>query len=479
MAQLSADCLNEVFEYLEDDMINLHSCLLVNHLWCNVSVRIFWRNSRNYKTSNLRTLIACLPNESKEILNNNEIIISTPTSKPPMFNYASFCKSLLICKVDKLLRTLLLNDKFNKKSDNLSNNMLILTQEIIKLFFNQIGSLKKLKLWEYPKKINFYHGAKACLKNLSELRCMSNFSPEFFYQLSQICHNISLLNITIEKFISKELIDLTSAQKNLQSFKMTQYSEPINLNSLNSLIEKLPNTLIKLNLILRNHISLLFIARFTNLQELNFCYSDDYDFIDFEKLQNAIFPNLQILNIQGSCPNLKSLIKFLENNGNNLKECYIGDETYYIHEDSLNLTIAKFCPNLRKLSVWFQDNELETMKIIFNNCQYLESITVWCGYCILSDKEVLELVVKYSHKNFYEIIFNYVGQYLETETELLPEELESFLINWTNRVPQKSLSFVIRNLINISYGIDGDDNMKIINKYIELGVIKRFKVSYY
>ena len=90
MSKLPADCLNEIFEYLEKDEATLHSCLLVNRLWCEVSVRILWRSIRNYST-----LIACLPNESKEILYKNEIIFSTLTSKPPIFNYASFCKSIV------------------------------------------------------------------------------------------------------------------------------------------------------------------------------------------------------------------------------------------------------------------------------------------------------------------------------------------------------------------------------------------------
>src|SRR5581483_4005147 len=76
MSQLPVDCLNEIFEYLENEKVTLLSCLLVNHLWCEISVRILWKNFRNYYPLNFRTLIACLPNESKEILRNNEIIIS-------------------------------------------------------------------------------------------------------------------------------------------------------------------------------------------------------------------------------------------------------------------------------------------------------------------------------------------------------------------------------------------------------------------
>jgi len=49
-------------------------------------------------------------------------------------------------------------------------------------------------------------------------------------------------------------------------------------------------------------------------------------------------------------------------------------ERYGVCDNSLNLSVAKFCPNLRKLSVGFKSNELlETMKMIFNNCQ----LNIW------------------------------------------------------------------------------------------------------
>src|SRR5215469_11592850 len=113
MSQLLADCLNEIFEYLRNDKVSLHSCMLVNRLWCEISVRIFWRNVWNYSTSNFRTLIACLPNESKEILYKNGIMIPTSTSKPPMFNYATFCKILPINRIEFKIRNLLKNNQNN------------------------------------------------------------------------------------------------------------------------------------------------------------------------------------------------------------------------------------------------------------------------------------------------------------------------------------------------------------------------------
>src|SRR5438046_4988486 len=108
MSQLFADCLIDIFEYLEENKVTLHSCLLVNRLWCEISVRIFWKKIRNFNT-----LIACLPNESKEILYNNGISISN--SKPPMFNYASFCKVLSVYNVNFNIK------KFFKKQQSTSH----------------------------------------------------------------------------------------------------------------------------------------------------------------------------------------------------------------------------------------------------------------------------------------------------------------------------------------------------------------------
>ena len=201
--QLPADCLNEIFEHLKDDA-DLYSCLLVNRLWCEVSVRILWKNIQNYNT-----LITCLPNESKEILHENGIIISTPTSNPPLFDYVTFVKALSMDEINRKIKML-------QNHDN--NKRILVTQEVFKMFMNQI-SLKRL-IFSYNTFINFsnlpftsYPGATDCLKNLSELKCNSNVCSEFFCQMSQICHNLQSLQITIRNVISNGLADLISVQQ--------------------------------------------------------------------------------------------------------------------------------------------------------------------------------------------------------------------------------------------------------------------------
>ncbi|GES81837.1 hypothetical protein GLOIN_2v1549563 [Rhizophagus clarus] len=299
MFQLPADCLNDIIEYLEDDKHTLHSCILVNRLWCETN--------------------------QKKILYDNKII-STPTTKFPTFNYASFCKVLFIYQV----------------------------------YYN------------------------------------------------------------IDRLLRK--------QQTISSHNLKNY-----LNIVNLIYDK--------------------------------CFGN------FEKLQYAFFPRLQVLKIKEKYPRVELLIKFLEINGKNLKEICIGD-FYGDSDNSLNLAIAKFCPNLRILSTGIKDNELETLKMIFGSCKSLKSIKIWCGNDYLNEKEALEFVVKYS-QNIHELIFYHL--FVE-RIKLLPEELESFFISWTNRKPQKSISLVIGN--DNSHSLAKNyENMEIIKKYIKLGFIKKFKVT--
>ena len=118
-----------------------------------------------------------------------------------------------------------------------------------------------------------------------------------------------------------------------------------------------------------------------------------------------------------------------------------------------------------------KNSELETLKIVFNSCQYLESIYIWCGDEYLSDKIALKMVAKFSPKNVCELKLIYTNN---MESALPSEELESFFINWANRIPQKSLSLTLSG--SGYYRLGGiSKNLEIINKYIELGVIKKFK----
>src|SRR5438045_6032405 len=143
---------------------------------------------------------------------------------------------------------------------------------------------------------------------------------------------------------------------------------------------------------------LLFVSSFLNLQEIEFSFVDEIGFEDFKELQYVTFPKLQVLKIPFRCSNFEYLMKFLEINGKDLKELYILES-----DKSLNLSIAKFCPNLRKLFTLFNYDDLDVLKTIFNSCHYLEGIVIWSEVGELSEKEILKAVANHSPKNFYEL----------------------------------------------------------------------------
>ncbi len=114
-----------------------------------------------------------------------------------------------------------------------------------------------------------------------------------------------------------------------------------------------------------------FIAKFTNLQEIGLEFR--FYVNCFEKLQYVIFPQLHTLKFIYGYPNGGELAKFLENNRRSLEKLYF--ECCRV-DNSLNLAIAKFCPNLKSSYTTFTNGESETLKVILNNCQQLESIKI-------------------------------------------------------------------------------------------------------
>ncbi|PKK61293.1 hypothetical protein RhiirC2_792015 [Rhizophagus irregularis] len=153
--QLPYDCLNDILEYLNDDNIKILYILFY-----------FYDKSRNISTSIITTLIGCLPKESKKLLIKDGVNITIMVRKPPLFNYASFCKSISICKINKMIQYLLENQQ--------STVLEILSQEILKMFMNQISSLKVLDFKHSNSgdiKFIYLPEAKIHLENLTELKC--------------------------------------------------------------------------------------------------------------------------------------------------------------------------------------------------------------------------------------------------------------------------------------------------------------------
>ncbi|GBC52314.2 hypothetical protein GLOIN_2v1784405 [Rhizophagus irregularis DAOM 181602=DAOM 197198] len=334
--------IEEVLESLENDKDTLYSCLFVNYFFCEVTVKVLWRNIWNFKLRSdassqiLSTLIACLPNESKCLLYKRGIIIPTPTSKPPLFNYVSFCKSLSIGDIDYSFE-----DTYENKT-------------------------------ETPKNITLINlsGARDCLKNLTKLSCTKDVIGS-----------------------ENELMELIYSQNCLKELKIITIYDNTYWKGIIPSLKKHYNTITKFYLRgIYNESPLSFITELINLQKL--FLSVDYS-KDYKELKYAIFPKLRSLRIHYG-DSFESLIIFLKNNGKNLEclECYSCDTL-------LIITIAKFCLKIKYLYVKIY--EVEELKEILNNCKQLEKLKVMCYRCHLKVNVVLEIISNFSPKNFHEL----------------------------------------------------------------------------
>ncbi len=139
-------------------------------------------------------------------------------------------------------------------------------------------SLKKLDYYFYNRSNHIpnipfltYPGAIDCLKDLSELKCDSGLYFQIFFWLSQICHHLQTLKISLKSVISYGLMNLILVQQNLKYLDLYNYSNCKDLSMILDSLIKLVNTLIKLKLHgIGSYESLSFLTRFTNLQKLVF-----------------------------------------------------------------------------------------------------------------------------------------------------------------------------------------------------------------
>src|ERR1044072_8230557 len=97
MSKLNRDILYLTFKELQYDKNTLHSCLLVNKLWCENIIPILWKNPWKHlkeerrRSSMLNVILSHSSNELKNHLKEKGIYI---LYQNPLFDYISFCRHL-------------------------------------------------------------------------------------------------------------------------------------------------------------------------------------------------------------------------------------------------------------------------------------------------------------------------------------------------------------------------------------------------
>ncbi|CAG8439749.1 6495_t:CDS:2, partial [Diversispora eburnea] len=151
---------------------DLYSSLLVNRIWCKVTIPILWEltfgqeyfsNEVKKKSLYIRTYISCMDIQARTLLTQNEFDLS---SSPPQatFDYPSFTHKFVINDLDNFVSTysrqIIGSDQDNSNKDdgdNVFSKSRILFHEMCKLIINRCTFLDYFKVG-FPKKFSRNYG---------------------------------------------------------------------------------------------------------------------------------------------------------------------------------------------------------------------------------------------------------------------------------------------------------------------------------
>ena len=92
---------NKIIQYLNDEYPTLHSCVLVNRLWCRLAIPLLWEDPFSIPTQNYHFIEIYLHNlnddDKAKLIEYGIHNALFPTST--LFNYPSFIKCLNTYKV--------------------------------------------------------------------------------------------------------------------------------------------------------------------------------------------------------------------------------------------------------------------------------------------------------------------------------------------------------------------------------------------
>ncbi|CAB4431345.1 unnamed protein product [Rhizophagus irregularis] len=222
----------EVIKYFKNGFSTLYSCVLVNRLWCRITIPILWENpflipDKNYKkNSNLiKIYLYDLNDDLKTKLNQYEINYISLTSNT-LFNYPSFLKYL---------------NTFNMVTfaNNWVENIIEISEQLI-INLNtleiEISNYKYYKYFIYIlesilQNTNFIHNIGNLKLRINDAYSTHQHNKEYSIDFSLI-KNLILRIINLQQNLKEFICD-----NNLASFKSLLLSKDFNCsNTLNTII---------------------------------------------------------------------------------------------------------------------------------------------------------------------------------------------------------------------------------------------------
>ncbi|RIA84577.1 hypothetical protein C1645_879840 [Glomus cerebriforme] len=505
------ELINEIIQYFHRDYQTLHSCILVNRLWCRLAIPLLWEDPFSIPTRNYHFIEIYLHNlneEDKTQLNkigiNNNIF---PTNT--LFNYPSFIKCLKSCKIGysiekwiTAVRTSIQGQEHPVQITNLLfphlnfiQNSRLIFKLLFKIFIENEANLHTFEAEIFSEfdcdyfndafelilqNPNFINNIK--ILNLDFDTTFANMTRNypFLRFLYYNCNSISSLyfqfpayhadNILTEIYLSQ----IINSQQNLKKILFGCSNFPLRhslLSLKNSKCSNTLNTIIFFDVDFKNTNILKEVFEQLNVLEsihIHYCYSLDSDFIQQIINMNKPFKLKSLF--MDEVIHIKSLELLFQKSGDYLEnfgfELLSRNESKESKQQLLEI-ITKYCTKIKFLDL---NSGLDNLNIysVFNlikniqqNLNYL-SIDVLNYYNQINIIELSSIILL----NLGQIL-PFKLEYLNLKLTINPSDLVVFLKNSQN-------SFIKKLLICNKIQGKIDDILPYIKEYI----MKKKRVEY-
>ncbi|CAB4435816.1 unnamed protein product [Rhizophagus irregularis] len=324
----------KIIQYFRKDISTLYSCILVNRLWCRLTIPLLWEDPFSLPTQNYRCIKTyfCFLNEDDKARFNEYGINDNLFLTNPLFNYPSFIKYLDISKICHSIEYWV--DTLVDKSDNRLGHLVY--RLLFEVFIENEGNLHSFEV-VHPRSYGYNYF------NDNIYLILQN--PNLIYDIRNltfhIYNNDLYQNIAFLEFL---------------------YS---NCKSISSIVIKFPTYRIDINnySLIENHLSQLIISQ-NNLKK-----------ISFESFVNLYNPLLTLKN--SNCSNTLNTIIFyfidFKNIISILQEVFdqlnVLESIHILYCDSLN---SDFVQQIIRVIKPFKLRSLFTKEIILND--HIESL---------------------------------------------------------------------------------------------------------
>ncbi|CAB4426568.1 unnamed protein product [Rhizophagus irregularis] len=169
----------KIMKYFQNDYSTLHSCILVNRLWCRLSIPLLWENPFSIHAENYNFIEIYLHSLNDDFITNKYKIINKSSHSNILFNYPRFLKYLntneFIFSVDKWYKLV--------TSTTNSEDIKKLTDICVLLFKIFIENEVNLHTLEIEFQSNYYQ------------TCFGIILDELILKNTNFIHNIRNLNL--------------------------------------------------------------------------------------------------------------------------------------------------------------------------------------------------------------------------------------------------------------------------------------------